>query len=250
MKKLAVIVPWDSPFVFTAFAFNIANMERPDGYVVNFFMGSGFCPAARHNDGIAKAQQWGADIIMFDGADHLCDLKILKKMLKSMESNGVPIVQASPPSRGVCDGVDGAFKRISYKIKKPVYGEYPVIGNKEKDTLETVPTDQGPQVVHVCGTGNIMFDASILEQLERPYFVEFIGNKELFTRIPVMDSNFVSNITINKGIPMVYEPDIEITHLDVFAIDKTYQDRFSDKAENKKWTPAFDMRKFIGMDAV
>jgi hypothetical protein len=113
--KIAVCIPWDSPFIFSAAAFNMMNWDRPENSDVNFIMGVGWCPAARHNDAVAKALAWGADYVMFNGGDHLCPHDILPRMLKRI-GEGWDMVHAMPPSRGVC-GHDGTpFKALSYKI--------------------------------------------------------------------------------------------------------------------------------------
>jgi hypothetical protein len=39
MKKLAVVVPWDSKFMFTHTAFNLMNMQVPEGYEIRYIMG-------------------------------------------------------------------------------------------------------------------------------------------------------------------------------------------------------------------
>ena len=48
--KIAVCIPWDTPFVWTAPMFNMLNWERPANSEVRFIMGAGWCPASSHND--------------------------------------------------------------------------------------------------------------------------------------------------------------------------------------------------------
>lgn len=243
MKKIGIIVPWDSPFMFTATCFNMLNWERPEGYDLKFIMGVGWCPAARHNDGVVKAQTWGADLIMFNGGDHLCPKDILPRMLKRIDE-GWDIVQAMIASRGICGASGKPFMAMSYKIT----GSLPkdnYITNCPPGAITKITRQDEPQQSHVCGTGNIMMKAEILDGLQKPYFEEEIKKDGLYSRYCVQDSKFVGRCTIESGARLFCDTSIELVHLDVFGIDDSYTERFKDKEGQMDWSPAKDLRKFV-----
>lgn len=241
--KIGIIVPWDSPFMFTVNAFNMLNWERPEGYEFNFIMGVGWCPAARHNDGIAKAQDWNADLILFNGGDHLCPKDIIPRMLKRI-SEGWDIVQATVPSRGICGRSGIPFDSISYKVVGNMPQHEPML-HAPKDSIEIIKGRDKPQQTHISGTGNILMKAEILDGLEKPYFKEFIKPDGRYSRYPVQDSNFVYNCTVIAGAKMFYDTTIKLVHLDIFGIDESYTGRFGDKVEDPDWSPAKDLRRFV-----
>lgn len=241
--RIAVIVPWDSPFIWTAPVFNMLNWERPEGTEVRFIMGAGWCPAARHNDGVAKAQEWKADLIMFNGGDHLCPFDIIGRMLARIRE-GWDIVHAMPPSRGVC-GWDGTpFKALSYKVIGPM-PETNAILHAPQSSIQVLSYDDVPQQSYISGTGNILMKAEIFDGLEKPYFEEFIKKDGRYSRYATQDSNFVYRCTVESGARMFCDTSIRIVHLDVFGIDDTYSDRFKDKTGQKDWSPAKDIRQFV-----
>jgi hypothetical protein len=242
MLKIGIIIPWDSPFIWTAPAFNMMNWERPEGCEVKFIMGAGWCPAARHNDGVAKAQDWGADLIAFNGGDHLCPKDILIRM-KARIDEGWDMVHVMVPSRGIVGHSGQPFQSISYKVVGPVTSNF--ITNCPRDSIKIITWDDEPQQTHICGTGNIMMKAEILGGLQKPYFEEHIKKDNLYGREAVQDSQFVSRCTIDSGAKMFCDTSIKLVHLDVFGIDDTFNDRFKDKVGRMDWSPSKDIRKFI-----
>jgi len=225
-------------------AFNMMNWDRPQDSEVAFFPGVGWCPAARHNDAVAKSQDWGADIIMFNGGDHVCPFDILIKMLARI-NEGWDMVHAMPPSRGVV-GHDGTpFKAASYKmIGNPTPPIENAVLHMPKGASEVISYGDEPQETHICGTGNIMMKAEILDGIEKPYFSEFIKQDGRYGRWCVMDSDFVYRCTVLSGARMFCDTSIRINHLDAFGIDETYAERFKDKNGQLDWSPARDLRKF------
>lgn len=242
MIKIGIIVAWDSPFIWTAPAFNMMNWERPEGCELNFIMGVGWCPAARHNDGVAKAQEWGADLIAFNGGDHLCPKDILVRM-KARIDEGWDMVQAIVPSRGICGANRAPFQSISYKIVGPIPENF--VTNCPKGSMKILTEKDEPQESHICGTGNIMMKAEILDGLERPYFEEHIKKDRMYGRECVQDSQFVSRCTIYGGAKLFCDTSIRLVHIDAFGIDETYQHRFADKVSDPKWSPSKDLRKYV-----
>ena len=241
--KIGIIIPWDTPFMWTAPAFNMMNWERPEGCEVNFIMGVGWCPASRHNDGVAKAQQWGADLIMFNGADHLCPKDIVVRMLKRI-NEGWDMVQAMIPSRGVCGASGTPFTAMSYKVVGPLPKEN-YITNAPPKSVQCLTYADEPQESHLCGTGDIMMKAEIFDGLQRPYFEEVIKKDNLYGRYCVMDSAFVGRCTIEGGARLFCDTTIKLVHLDIFGIDETFSERFKEKEGQMDWSPAKDLRKFV-----
>src|SRR3990172_10400410 len=87
--KLAVCYPWDSPFMFTGFVENALNLQRPEGAMVKFFRGLGWCSARRHIDMMEKALEWGADLICIIGSDQTNpDDLLLRLVNRFRETNG------------------------------------------------------------------------------------------------------------------------------------------------------------------
>ena len=243
MIKIGIIVPWDSPFMFTANAFNMMNWEHPEGCELKFIMGVGWCPAARHNDGVAKAQDWKADLIMFNGGDHLCPKDIVKLMKKRIDE-GWDMVQAMVPSRGICGAFSTPFVATSYKVVGPLPKDT-YITNCPPKSIQCLTYKDEPQESHICGTGNIMMKSEIFDGLERPYFEEHIKKDKLYGRECVQDSKFVARCTIEGGARLFCDTSIKLIHLDIFGIDDTYTERFRDKTGQMDWNPSKDLRKFV-----
>lgn len=239
MNKLGIIVPWDSPFMFTAAGFNMMNWERPLGYEVRFIQGVGWCPAAKHNDGVRQALEWGADFIMFNGGDHLCPKDILIKMLKRIDE-GWDMVHAMPPTRGI-GHVKIPFKETSFKVIRPLPPNY--MQNCPPECIEILTYDDEPQQSHIAGTGNVLMKTEIFEELEKPYFKEVIKEDGLYGRYPIQDTQFVARCTLDAGARMICDTTIRLLHLDVFGIDETYSERFKDRS-GKGWTPAKELREY------
>jgi len=241
LKKIGIVIPWDSPFMFMPNAFNMLNWERPEGYELNFFSGRGWCPAAKHNDGVEQAQEWGADFIMFNGGDHLCPKDIVPKMLKRIDE-GWDMVLGVVPSRGVCGWLGFPFMGFAYKVLKEFDPEDYL--NVPNDAIEIVVDVDPPQEIHIAGTGNILMKAEILDKLKKPYFKEYF-DKDTYKRYPIQDSQFVYRCTKKANAKLLFDPDIEIAHLDVFGIDRTYRERFKDKTNKTNWTPFKDIEKYL-----
>ena len=242
--KIAVCVPWDTPFMWSAPAFNMLNWERPENADMRFFNGTGWCPAARHNQAVEKALSWGADLVMFNGPDHLCPFDIISRMVERLKE-GWDMVHAMPPSRGVV-GVDGTpFKALSYKITGPIPKERAVMGGIPPSSIKVLSYDDEPQSSHICGTGNVLMKSEIFDGLEKPYFQEEIKKDGKYSRYPVMDSTFIHRCTVEGGARMFCDTSIRIAHLDVFAIDDTFTDRWKDKQGEFDWCPAKDISKYV-----
>jgi hypothetical protein len=229
MRKLAIMIPWSSPFFWTATAFNLMNLKRPEGWEVRFIMGEGFCPANRHNVCIAKAINWGAHAMCFMGPDHWVEDDCLIKLIAHLE-DGWDMAAGWVPSRGVVGPDKQPYPKIAYKKKDPDIlptTKYPVL-HFNKDEWEIVTTGAESQEIHIIGSGILMFKIDVVSDMPKPWFSEFIQSKELFSRYPVQDSHFTYRCTIVGGHGLWLDTTINAYHLDVFPIDETYEQRFSD----------------------
>ena len=236
-------MPWDSPFVWTAPMFNMLNWQHPNDSDVRFFMGVGWCPAARHNDGVAKALAWGADLILFNGGDHLCPFDILIRMVARIEE-GWDMVHAMVPGRGVVALEYTPFKAISYQIIGPLPKSDTIL-HADPKSIKVISYEDEPQQTHIAGTGVVMMKAEIFDGLQKPYFEEFIKKDGRYSRYCVQDSNFIFRCTVEAGARMFCDTTIKIVHLDVFGIDDTYSERFKDKKGQVDWSPAKDLKPYV-----
>lgn len=257
MEKIGVIVPWDPAFIWTKPMFNMLNWKRPEGYELRFIQGSGWCPANRHNNGVKEALNWGADLIMFNGPDHVCQPDILELMLDRMFPKepgvkGYDIVQAMVPSRGVCGfrgdpRVNGVpFVGLSYKVVGPITVSRG-LNAVAASSIKTITHEDEPQESDICGTGNILMKADIFKGMKQPYFRENLAEDEeskfVYQRNPNMDSTFVWECRM-AGASLFCDTKINILHLDVFGIDRTYSKRYEDKKGQHNWSPAKEISAY------
>ena len=57
--KIALCIPWQSPFIFTGFWDGNANLHCPEGCTTRWFRGEGYSPARRHISLCEKALDKG-----------------------------------------------------------------------------------------------------------------------------------------------------------------------------------------------
>lgn len=240
MQKLAVIVPWTTHFMWSLTAFNLMNLEHPEGYKVRFIQGKGWCPSSRHNNGVLRAVAWGADLIQFMGPDHYVDQDTLVKLVGHIES-GWDMATGWVPSRGVCGINEKPFDFIAYKEieGKPITSK--TVLNFEDGDLEVLSRGAESQQIHVIGTGILMFKAEILTPMLKPWFHEFIKRDAGFGRVPIQDTYFVYKCTIEHGNRLWLDTTIKAFHLDVFPIDDTYSEKFKEHQGNMQWAPTDEL---------
>jgi len=232
-KKIAVCIPWGSPFMWMHTAFNLMNLNRPKGVEIKFFNGFGRDPAGRHMWSIKMALKWGATHACFLGADQLHPLDILEKFCVHIE-NGWSVATAMVPIRGVVAvrGVEKPFQKVAWKWKDP---------NKPKPEglptiydMELVDPADGPlQEVVILGSGAMLFDINLLHAMKKPWFKEEEANENSH-RAAKMDTTFVWRLVREAGARMLCDLTVDIQHLDVFPIDESYGDRFSDWTAEKR----------------
>lgn len=224
--------------MWSAAAFNLMNLERPDGYEVRFIQGRGWCPAARHNNALARAQIWGADVACFMGPDHWVAKDTLVRLLAHIKSGKWDMAAGWVPSRGVCGKDKVPFDHLAYKLREdaPLKAQNP-LRDFDDDDFEIIKYGSKSQQVHVIGTGILMFDMDAIIGMKLPWFREFVINDGGFGRIPIQDTYFAFRCTVQHGARLWLDTTIEAYHLDVFAIDETFSDRFDDFQGDANWTP-------------
>jgi hypothetical protein len=226
-KKIAVCTAWGSPFSWTHSMYNLMNLDRPEGVQVKFIPGMGRDPARRHMWGVERALQWGASHICFLGADQMHDMDILVKFTKHIE-DGWPAVTAMVPARGWVRGpeVNAPFLKFAYGWKDDVDLSSPKFST---NYLKMVTPKDGDYVeVVVIGSGAIMFDVQLLYMMDKPWFREWAEVDENAWRPAAMDTFFCWRLVVEAGAKILCDNTINIIHLDVFPIDESYSERFSD----------------------
>lgn len=213
IDKLAVCTAWGSPFTWTHAAYNMMNLKRPEGVEVKFYPGWGWCPARRHMYGVELALEWGASHICFLGGDQVHEFDILLKFCDHIEK-GWKAVTALVAARGRIDEKQKPFQSNAWKL--------------ENGQFEQLNLADGPyQEIVTVGSGAFMFDVELLKALKKPWFEEKVIDEDC-NRNPTMDTRFIWRLHKEAGAKILCDCTIGVKHLDVFPIDPTYGDRFSD----------------------
>lgn len=231
IRKLAVGYPWSSPFVHTAFADHLPNLERPEGYEVRFFRGAGWCPARRHIHLCEQALAWGADLICIIGTDQVHPRDMLPRLVSRVENDGCEVITALVPARGYVAWQEmKPFQPIAWRWKHssvPVLRGYSGMAT-DRDMIEVVrPEDGDLQRVDFIGSGVLMFQRDHILALSPPWFSEMVEHKTQ-QRLSNMDCRFVWRLAMEAHAKVWVDTTIKVKHLHTFEIDETYQDRFAD----------------------
>ena len=241
-KKIAVCVPWGSPFMWMHTAFNLMNLNHPEGVKVKYINGMGRDPAARHMWGVKKGIKWGATHICFLGADQLHPMDILEKFCVHME-NGWSACTGLVPMRGrvIIDGIERPFQKAAWKWKdenKPKKGIIDIVDCELID-----PKDGDYQEIVCIGSGSLMFDVNLLRVLEKPWFREAKPDDDGF-RPAKMDTLFAWRLVSQAHARILADLTIDIKHLDVFPIDESYGERFKDWDREERQKKIMDQEDF------
>jgi len=217
--------------MFTQTAFNLMNLQVPEGYEVRFIAGEGWCPAMRHNFAVGMAMTWGADRLCFMGADHFVDEDCLVKLIHHIDERGYGMACGWVPSRGVCGPNKEAYPYLAFKIidHSKIDPAIPAVLQYTEDNWIVLGHGAESQEIDIIGTGIMMFKADIVIAMKNPLFYEFIERSPLFNRLPVQDSQFCYRAVVEQGNKCWLDTTIQALHLDVFAIDESFRDRFTDR---------------------
>lgn len=234
MKKLALVYPWDSPFIFSAGVERFLNMEIPEGYEARWFRGKGWCQARMHADGCERALEWGADFICILGSDQIHPEDMFLKLVGHME-NGCDAVAAWIPFRGYTEIQDmKPFDKMAWNR----------VGDGKTTPPKAVKKEDGDLLkIDFIGSGVIMFRADDMNRLKKPWFWDRIDDGERLTRKSNFDVEFVWALQKELGVQMWLDTTIDVRHLHVFEIDETFQDRFADWAEAGKGDPSICVKE-------
>lgn len=233
--KIAVGPAWQSPFVWTRFAETALNLQHPPGTEVQWIFGKGWCPARRHMDLCEKALQWGADLIVFLGADQVYSPDLLQRLYTRFQQ-GYGVVSAPVPCRGYFSWNNGMkpFQPMAWRWntqKGPVDTRKYRGQHLDPEMIEIVPLTGQMERVNFIGSGVLMFPAMLLHSLKKPWFKETV-NPETWQRFANQDCVFVWRLQTEGACPVWLDTSItDVRHIHPFEIDHSFQDRFLDWME-------------------
>jgi len=231
VESIVVGYPWASPFIWTEAMENMVNLTRPSGIPVKFVRGLGWCPARRHIDICEKAVKWEASHILIIGSDQIHPLNLIPRLIERVKE-GYEVITAMVPTRGHCPGQNtGPFQPMAWQFRTNTKLENYRGMEESMHMVKLIdPADGDIQRVDFIGSGCIMFPVSVLLALKLPWFDEVYTDKTLRRRA-TMDSTFMFRLRWEGGADCWVDTTIKIRHLNIFQIDDTYQDRFSDWEE-------------------
>lgn len=232
--KIAVCVPWSSPFIWSRFAEAALDVRAPAGTELKWIFGKGWCPARRHTDAIEKGLEWGADLLMIFGADQLPEPDLVERLYAHVLQGRLPIC-AMVPSRGYFPNNTGSkpFQPLAWRWKPTPFvdGKFePRIyrgQSADPDMIELIAKDGTTQIVHIIGSGCVMFHRDHILAMKRPWFQEAV-DPITYKRYANMDTRFIWRLQDEGGCTAYVDTSIDIQHLTDMAIDNSFQDRFND----------------------
>jgi hypothetical protein len=215
-KKLAVCYPGDMPTFYAKAVDSLLNIERPEGFEVQWFRGFGWCQARRRIVAAEAAIAWGADLIASLDMDQVYEPDILNRLVGRIEE-GFDCVSALIPSRGKSPALDRPFQGMGWRM--------------DGDKFTPVTAEDGEMVPAAFGThGCCIFRASDIERLQQPWYA-YTYDKKNWQEIEGEDSRFFLRFNQELGVKTWIDTTIKVKHCHVFQIDETYSERFND------WVP-------------
>lgn len=208
-KKIACVIPWNSPFLWAKPITNFLNLHVPDGVVLRWFMANGWCSARRKTVGVEQAMAWGADYVWFIDADQLIEENTLKLLWQHVIDGHCPI--------GVMQPARGYFPQ--FKGMKPYQ---PVCWDEQGKVF----TPDKLQSIMYGSLNCVLIPITIFKTLARPWFTEKYEPSTM-ARLSSLDQHFTKRLWDNYT-PLWVDPLIRPKHLDAVPLDWTFQDRFDD----------------------
>lgn len=200
--------------MFTSFVEASLNIKPPLGWETRWIRGSGWCPSRAHNDFMEKALEWGADMICILGSDQIHEPDILSRLL-ARHDEGCEVIGALVPARVSFDG-----HVVGDRLAWTREGNEPVLIDPEAAAL---------QKISFIGSGVLMFPAGLLEKIKKPWLSDvLVGDNG--QRQPNADCFFTWRLQSEAGAQMWVDTTIKVKHCQVFEIDETFPDRFSDQS--------------------
>jgi hypothetical protein len=196
-------------------------------------MGRGVDPAARHNDMIQQGLDWGADLICIIGADQVHPLDMLDRLIdRYIETEG-GVISALVPFRGYVPWQNmRPFQPMGWRVVNPE----PDVREFRNFTLDSDmmqridPATGDLQRVDVIGSGVLMFDAGVIEALDKPWFW-YKRDHDTQQRSADMDTTMVWRLRSEVQAKVWVDTTIQVTHISDMEIDDTFQYRFNDWME-------------------
>ncbi len=239
--KLAVVIPWTSPFMWTGYVDAMLNLERPaeirnvytgkaEPLDVRFFRGAGWCPAKRHLSGCQAALAWGADLICIVGADQIHPPDMLRRLVARWEQ-GCEVIAALVPARAFIGWQDmKPFQPMAWRLRAGASVDMATLNSLASITNQVDVIDAAAgelQQVNFIGSGVLMFHRDHLAAMSRPWFSEAF-DPDTLERTASMDTRFVWRLQVEAGATVWVDTTIKVRHLHAFEIDETFQGRFDD----------------------
>jgi hypothetical protein len=231
--KLALVTPWSSPFIWKKFALNLAKMLtnfKRDKWELEFFMGNGVDPAARHIDMILQGLDWGADLICIIGADQIHPVDMLDRLIdRWLETQG-GVISALVPFRGYVSWQNmRPFQPMGWRIVNPEPGVREFRNyTEDEDMFEPIDPEAGDlQRVDVIGSGVLLFHRDDILALEPPWFYYKVDPVTM-ARVADMDTKFVWRLRSEAQSQVWVDTTIKVSHIHDFEIDESFQHRFDD----------------------
>lgn len=245
MQKLAICYAWEPPFAFSTFMEHALNIRAPDGWEMQWFRGLAWCVSRSRSKAFQNALDWGADVICLVDTDHVYDPDVMERLIERYEE-GYEIVAPRIPMRGYIKKLGmKPFQKIGWRFEDSVR-------NGEKDVLDSMllpldPKDGDIQWAELPNPGTLLFPAKFLRNMKQPWLYEFIDRKT-FGLHGGGDTHFVRRLQVENNAKSWIDLTIEVKHLNIFAIDDTYSQRFADWGQQGVGDPRlcdFDIGKRI-----
>lgn len=230
VEKLAICYPWVSPFIWTLFAENVLNLQKPENS--RWFRGLGWCPARRHIDFCEKAIEWGASHILILGADQIYEYDMIPRLINRIEQNECDVIAAMVPTRGHVARMNmRPFQPMAWRFKEGMqFKEYRGY-EEDGDMIEVIDPKNGDlQKIDFIGSGVLMFPTDALNHIPKPWFAEKF-TQDRMQRMASMDTRFVWELKSCAHLQCWVDTTIKVGHLNTFIIDDSFQYRFEDWAE-------------------
>jgi len=219
--KLAIVIPWGTDMIWRRTWETYEMLEKPQRYRLIF--GTGRTPARRHELGCEEALRWGASHILILGGDEVFpETDMIRRMFKWMEVNTLEewmerkkVINCLIPIRGHRPGQGTKpFQTIGMSV------------DCETNELKQITREDGDLVkAEIIGTGVMLFEASILKGMEKPWFGDeyYPGTNDVKT---MQDVSFIKRLN-SIGCQVWVDTQIVVKHLAVLEVDDTFVRRFA-----------------------
>jgi hypothetical protein len=218
--KLAIVIPWGFDLIWRRTWETYEELQKPPNHRLIF--GTGRTPARRHEIGCEEALRWGASHILILGGDEIYpESDMIRRMFRWMEitnldqwMNRKKVVNCLVPIRGHRPGQGTRpFQPIGMSI------------DYDTQELKKITREDGPIVrAEVIGTGVMLFEASILKSMKKPWFGDeyYPGTNDVNK---MQDVAFVEKLN-DMGCQVWCDTQIIVKHIGVLEIDDSFQWRF------------------------